>query len=129
MVRLTLNNADERGLKMQKKVCKVLGVLLIASSTTQIASAAGHHARKAERAPIATTQQFRDAHGSLNGPSTPRERHGLPAPAAVGNKSCDIIPLYSFLALSPMASFEFSALPPLGQRMMRVEKVRNFGHR
>jgi hypothetical protein len=94
VVRLILDNADEWGLKMQERVCKVLGVLLIAGSTTQIASAAGHHTRKAERAPIATTQQFRDAHGSSNGPSTLNERHGLSAPAAVDNKSCDIIWCY-----------------------------------
>jgi FixJ family two-component response regulator len=40
-----------------------------------------------------------------------------------------IAPLYSFFARSPMARLLVRALTELGQRMMRVEKVRNCGHR
>lgn len=46
VARLVRNNAHEWGLNMRRRVIKVLGVLLMAGSTTQIAAAAGHHARE-----------------------------------------------------------------------------------
>jgi hypothetical protein len=62
---------------MRKRVLTVLGVLLIAAALTiQTATAAARNARKAARAPVPVTQQL-------------RERHGLSAPAAVHNRSCD----------------------------------------
>ena len=62
---------------MRKNVLTVLGVLLIAAALTiQMATAAARNARKAARAPVPVTQQL-------------RERHGLSAPAAVHNRSCD----------------------------------------
>ena len=62
--------------QMRKRVLTVLGVLLIAALTTQMATAAARHARKAARAPVPVTQQL-------------RERHELAPPAAIHNKSCD----------------------------------------
>jgi hypothetical protein len=66
---------------MRKTVLTVLGVLLIAALTIQMAAAAARHARKAARAPVPVTQQL-------------RERHRLSTPAAVHNRSCDIIWCY-----------------------------------
>ena len=60
---------------MRKRVLTVLGVLLIAALTIQIATAA-RNARKAARAPVPVTQQL-------------RERHGVSAPAVIHNRSCD----------------------------------------
>jgi hypothetical protein len=42
--------------------------LLIAGSTVQMATASEHHERKAHRAPISTSWQFRNAYGSIEGP-------------------------------------------------------------
>jgi hypothetical protein len=61
---------------MRKRVLTVLGVLLIAALTIQMATAAARNARKGARAPVPVTQQL-------------RERHGVPAPAATHNRSCD----------------------------------------
>jgi hypothetical protein len=66
--------------KMRKNVLTVLGVLLIAALTIQMATAAARHARKAARAPVPVTQQLRERH-----PSTP---------PAIHNRSCDIIWCY-----------------------------------
>jgi hypothetical protein len=52
---------------MQRKVLPILGALLIAASSVQIAKAAQRHARKAHRAPI-STEQFRGANDSLGLP-------------------------------------------------------------
>jgi hypothetical protein len=54
---------------MQKKVLPILGALLIAASTVQIAKAAQRHVRKAHRAPVSAEQQFRGANDSLGLPS------------------------------------------------------------
>jgi hypothetical protein len=66
---------------MRKTVLTVLGVLLIAALTIQMAAAAARRARKAARAPVPVTQQL-------------RERHRLSTPAAIHNRSCDIIWCY-----------------------------------
>jgi hypothetical protein len=66
---------------MRKRVLTVLGVLLIAALTIPTATAA-RHSRKPARAPVRATQQPRDVN------------HGPSAPAATGNKSCDIIWCY-----------------------------------
>jgi len=55
---------------MRRRVLTVLGVLLIATLTTQTATAAARNARKSARAPVPVAQQ-------------PRE------PAAVHSRSCD----------------------------------------
>jgi hypothetical protein len=52
---------------MRKTVLTILGALLIAGSAVQMASASEHHVRKAYRASIATSQQFRNAHNSIEG--------------------------------------------------------------
>jgi hypothetical protein len=49
-------------------VLPILGVLLMAASTVQIAKAAQRHVRKAHRAPVSAEQQFRGAN-SLGLPS------------------------------------------------------------
>jgi hypothetical protein len=66
---------------MRKRVLAVLGVLFIATLTIQTATAAARHARKAARAPVATTQQLRDSHAQ-------------DAPAPVHTRSCDTIACY-----------------------------------
>ena len=66
---------------MRKRVLTVLGVLFIATLTIQTATAAARHARKAARAPVATTQQLRDSHAQA-------------APAPVHSRSCDIFACY-----------------------------------
>jgi hypothetical protein len=67
---------------MRKRVLIVLGVLLIAASTIQMATAAARHAQKATRAHVPVTQQQL------------RERHGPPAPAATHTRGCDIFACY-----------------------------------
>jgi hypothetical protein len=83
---------------MRKKVLAVLGVLLVAASTSQMEAAAARSIRKVARAHHSATRPLRNdfAIGSVNWPSTAssdhsnhHERHGLSAPAAVENKSCD----------------------------------------
>jgi hypothetical protein len=73
---------------MRKTVLAVLGALLIAGSTVQMTAAAERHTRKAERAPVSTSQQFRNAHDSLAWPSAEQqslsdysEGHVISAPA------------------------------------------------
>jgi hypothetical protein len=86
---------------MQKRVLTAIGVLLSAALTIQTATAATRSARKSARTLDPVTQQPRDAFGSVDWPSTARSghsyysgRHGLSAPAAGDNKSCDIIWCY-----------------------------------
>jgi hypothetical protein len=50
---------------MRKTVLTILGALLIAGSTVQMTAAAERHVRKADRTPIPTSQQFRNANDSL----------------------------------------------------------------
>ena len=71
--------------KMRTRVLTVLGVFLVAASMSQIEMAA---ARGIRTAPHAATQQLRDGV-----PSRP-EHHGMSAPAAVDNRSCDIFWCY-----------------------------------
>jgi hypothetical protein len=49
-------------IKMRKTVLTILGALLITGSAVQMATAAEHHMR---RAPVAASQQFRDANNSI----------------------------------------------------------------
>ena len=73
---------------MRKTVPTILGALLIAGSTVQMTAAAERHVRKVERAPVATSQQLRNANDSLAGPSAEQqslsdysEGHVISAPA------------------------------------------------
>jgi hypothetical protein len=50
---------------MRKAALAILGALLIAGSTVQAATAENHRVRKARVAPIAASQQFRNANNSL----------------------------------------------------------------
>jgi hypothetical protein len=82
--------------RIGKRVLTGIGGLLIAALTIQTATAAAHNARKAARAPVPVAQQLRDAFGSVDWTSTAQsdysnynKRHGLSAPAADDNKSCD----------------------------------------
>jgi hypothetical protein len=52
---------------MRKTVLTILGTLLVAGSAVQMATASEHHVHKAYRAPIATSQQFRNANNSIEG--------------------------------------------------------------
>ena len=87
---------------MQKRaLTAAIGVLLSAALAIQTATAATRSARKSARTLDPVTQQQRDAFGSVDWPSTARSghsyyggRHGLSAPAAGDNKSCDIIWCY-----------------------------------
>jgi len=60
---------------MQNTVLIILGALLIAGSTVQIAAAAERHTRKVVRAPVPTSQQFRNANNSLAWPSSAAEQY------------------------------------------------------
>jgi hypothetical protein len=73
---------------MRKTFLTVLGALLIAGSTVQMTAAAERHTRKAERAPVSTSEQFRNANDSLAWPSAEQrslsdysEGHVISAPA------------------------------------------------
>ena len=74
---------------MRKAVQTILGALLIAASTVQIAAAAERHTRKVVRVPVPTSQQFRNANNSLALPSAASaqywsdysEGHEISAPA------------------------------------------------
>jgi hypothetical protein len=73
---------------MRKTVLTILGTLLIAGSTVQMTAAAERHARKVDRAPVRTSQQFRNANDSLAWPSAEQqslsdysEGHVISAPA------------------------------------------------
>jgi hypothetical protein len=80
--RLSFDSARSMEIEMRKRVLTVLGVLLIAALAIPTAEAA-HKARKTARAPGAVTQQLRDALGSAD-----------PAPAAMRQKSCDVLWCY-----------------------------------
>jgi hypothetical protein len=54
---------------MRKTVLTILGASLVVASTVQIAAAAEHHTRKAYRARVPASQQFRNANDSLAWPS------------------------------------------------------------
>jgi hypothetical protein len=86
---------------MRKKVLTILGVLLVAFSTSQIETAAARSVPKKARAPHPQTQQLRDAFGAVNLPPTVQSdrlnhstHHGLSASTAVESKSCDILWCY-----------------------------------
>jgi hypothetical protein len=50
---------------MQKAILTFLGVVSLATVTAQFAAAAHHHqGRNAHRAPVASTEQFRDSHAA-----------------------------------------------------------------
>jgi hypothetical protein len=73
---------------MRRTIPTILGALLIAGSTVQIAAAAGRHAHKSARERAQATQQFRGAHDSLMSPSVEQqdlsdysEGHVISAPA------------------------------------------------
>ncbi len=73
---------------MRKTVLTIVGALLIAGSTVQMAAAAERHTRKAHRAPVPASQQFRNANDSLAWPSAVQqdlsdysEGHVISAPA------------------------------------------------
>jgi hypothetical protein len=73
---------------MRKTVLTILGALLVAGSTVQMTAAAERHTRKADRAPVSTSQQFRNANDSLAWPSAEQqslsdysEGHVISAPA------------------------------------------------
>jgi hypothetical protein len=77
-------------MKMRKTILTVLGAALITASAMQMASAAEHRTHKAHRAPVATTEQFRDSN-AYEAPSVQPEwpgygydgyySHGFSAPA------------------------------------------------
>jgi hypothetical protein len=50
---------------MRKTALTILGALLIAGSAIQMATASEHHARKAHMAPLAVSQQTRNANNSM----------------------------------------------------------------
>jgi hypothetical protein len=52
---------------MRKTILTILGALLISGSAVQMATASEHHVRKAYRAPISASQQFRNANNSVEG--------------------------------------------------------------
>jgi hypothetical protein len=52
---------------MRKTVITILGALLIAGSAVQMATASERHMRKAYRAPISASEQFRKANNSIEG--------------------------------------------------------------
>lgn len=51
---------------MRNTVITILGALLIAGSAVQMANASEHHMRKAQRAPISASEQFRKANNSVD---------------------------------------------------------------
>jgi hypothetical protein len=55
---------------MRKKILTILGSALIAAAAIQIAAAAEHHkGRKADRAPVSTSERFRNSN-AYSGNST-----------------------------------------------------------
>jgi hypothetical protein len=52
---------------MRKTIITILGALLITGSTVQMATASEHHMRKAYRAPVSASEQFRRANNSTEG--------------------------------------------------------------
>jgi hypothetical protein len=51
---------------MRKTIITILGALLITGSTVQMATASEHHVRKAYRAPMSASEQFRRANNSVD---------------------------------------------------------------
>lgn len=51
---------------MRKTIITLLGALLITGSTVQMATASEHHVRKAYRAPMSSSEQFRRANNSVD---------------------------------------------------------------
>jgi len=51
---------------MRKTIITLLGALLITGSAVQMATASEHHMRKAQRAPISASEQFRKANNSID---------------------------------------------------------------
>jgi hypothetical protein len=73
---------------MRRTILTILGALVIAGSTVQIAAAAGRHAHTSIRERGKATQQFRNANDSLVSPSVEQqdlsdysEGHVISAPA------------------------------------------------
>ena len=52
---------------MRKTILTILGVLLITGSAVQMATASSYRFRKAYSAPVALSQQFRNANNSTDG--------------------------------------------------------------
>jgi hypothetical protein len=52
---------------MRKTVITILSALLITGSAVQMATASEHHMRRAYRAPISASEQFRKANNSTEG--------------------------------------------------------------
>ena len=51
---------------MRKTVITILGALLITGSAIQMAAASEHHMRKAYRAQVSASEQFRKANNSID---------------------------------------------------------------
>jgi hypothetical protein len=51
---------------MRKTIITILGALLITGSAVQMATASEHHLRKAYRAPMSSSEQFRKANNSID---------------------------------------------------------------
>jgi hypothetical protein len=70
---------------MQKTILTLLGSALLVSATAQFATAAQHHqGRKVQRAPVTTTEQFRDTNAAWRQqvrPEWSRYSGGYSAPA------------------------------------------------
>jgi hypothetical protein len=86
---------------MRKEVLPLLSAFLVAISAGQIENSAGGSVLRKARATHPQVQQLRDASAldSLNWPTARAhwslaEHHGLSAPRAIENKSCDIIWCY-----------------------------------
>jgi hypothetical protein len=54
---------------MQKTIATILGALLIAGATVQVAAAAERYTHKTHRAPLSASQQFRNANNSMAWPN------------------------------------------------------------
>ena len=52
---------------MRRTILTILGALLITGSAVQMATASSYHVRKAYSAPVALSQQFRNANNSTDG--------------------------------------------------------------
>ncbi|MGD0846443.1 hypothetical protein [Bradyrhizobium sp.] len=52
---------------MRKTILTMLGALLITGSAVQMATASSYHVRKAYSAPVAASEQFRNANNSTDG--------------------------------------------------------------
>jgi hypothetical protein len=72
-------------MKMRKTILTAFGVALIAASAMQAAAAAERHrSHRAERAPVSTTEQFRNSNAAwpaANEPDWSRYNGGMSAPA------------------------------------------------